>query len=176
MKEADGHRVHAGRSQFFDDGAQVLFVERLQDLTGVKDTLLDFKAEVARHQRVGPPYAPVVQVRPVLAAYVENVPEPLGGDQGRARAFPLQDGVDGHRGPVDEEGDLRGRDSKPPDELLESKGDAGGLVGRGGWRFRELQPVTVHIVQGQVGEGPADVHSKAVAHVFSAAPVFRGSG
>ena len=61
----------------------------------------------------------VVQARHAEAADLEDVAEPPGGDEPRASALLLEDGVGGHGGSVEHLGEVRTRDPRVAEDLAE---------------------------------------------------------
>ena len=122
------------------------------------DPLGGLEAKLALDERGGAGRAGVVEAGAVLAADVEQVGEAAGGDQGRARAALLQQGVgaDGH--PVGERLDVGGVGAGPREHLLDRGDHPLGLVLGGARDLGGVQVLAVE--QGGVGEGPADVDAE----------------
>jgi hypothetical protein len=93
-EEADRHGLRIERRQRPQ-------VERLDDALR-PDALVDADTALQRHQRLGMLLAQAVEVRPRLAAEVEDVLEPRRADEGGARALPFQERVGRDRRPVRE--------------------------------------------------------------------------
>ena len=100
-EEADGDGLGV-------DLGQRLEVERPQHALR-PDPLVDSKAALQRNERLGMVLAEPVQVRPRLPAQVEQVLEPVGRDEGRARALALEQRVRGDGRPVREALEARRR-------------------------------------------------------------------
>jgi hypothetical protein len=111
------------------------------------------------HDGRGPGGLEVVEPLAALAADVEEIGEPLGRDERRPRELPLEQGVRGDRGPVDDPG-VRVLPSPGPLEAGEDR--PGGVPGRG----RELdvrRPVRAE--PHEIGEGAAGVDAVADVEV-----------
>ena len=174
VEQADGDGVDLRPPHPLDHAPGRPGLQRRQHLAGVEHALLHLEAEPPGNQRLGPPHPPVVQHRPVLPSDQQHVAEAGGGNQRGARPLPLQQGVDGDGRPVDEEADVGGVEAVAVDEQAHALRDGERLVRRGRRRLGELDPVPLHVVQGEVGEGPSDIDTQPVAHRFSppvAAPI-----
>jgi hypothetical protein len=153
-QEADRDGLDLGLAQRGDDLGQRVLVERLQLAVG-PHPLAHAEAQVAGHQRGRAAAREVVEVRPGLAADLQDVAEARRRHEGRARAAALQQRVGRHRHPVGERGDLRqpGR--------LDDRHDALGLVLR---RRRDLRGHdTPADERGEVGERPAHIDAEGRA-------------
>ena len=100
-EQADRDRLDLGSRQTRDRLLQRARVER-DEHPFRPHALAHREAELARDERRGLVRGEVVERGAVLAADLENVAEPLGGDERRTRAAPLQQGVRRHRRPVRE--------------------------------------------------------------------------
>ena len=106
VQEADGDAFHRLGFQRGDQGADGGFVQGPQDGAGIVQTLRHRQAQMPRHQRLRQHDVEVILVVAALIAHGDDVAEPLGGDQGRARALALDHRVGGQRGAVDDQVDL----------------------------------------------------------------------
>ena len=123
-------------------------VERREHAVG-RDALADGESQLPRHQRRRA--APqVVEVRPVLAADLDHVPEALGGDQRDARAAPLEQRVGGDCRAVRERGE-----SPPARRSIASKTPADC---RPAWTAPSRSDRLAD-ERDEVGEGPAHIDS-----------------
>ena len=149
VEQADGDGVDVRPPHPLDHVPGRPGLQRRQHLAGVEHALLHFEAEPPGYQRLGPPHPPVVQHRPVLPSDQQHVAEAGGGYQGGARPLPLQQGIDGDGGAVDEEADAGGVEAVAVDEQADALRDGERLVRRGRRRLGELDPVPLHVVQGR---------------------------
>ena len=78
-------------------------------LEGGEHPLEDLEPQPARHERHGLRVGEVVEVGPVGSPDLQNVTEPPRRDQRGRHTPPFGDGVDDHRGPVDQRVDRGGR-------------------------------------------------------------------
>ena len=145
--------------------------ERVHDALGT-GALPGGEAELVGHQRARLRRAEPVQVGAVLASDVEHVAEALGGDQRRAGAALLEQGVGAHGHPVGEGLDLAGTGAGPLQGRLHRGEHSPRLVIRGGRRLRRVQRAPVE--QHGVGERPADVDSQQ--HRRNLLPCLRARG
>ena len=95
--------------------------------------LLDGEAQPARDEGRRAVLGQVVEGGAVLAGYLQHVPEALGGDEGRAGAAALQQGVGRHGHPVGE-GDARRRPRPRRSRWRSSRPRTGPVGSRGPWR------------------------------------------
>ena len=86
--------------------AHLVLVERRLDAAVVAQPLADLEAQVAGDEQRRLVGLQVVEIRPVLAADLEQVAEALGGDEAGRDAAVLDQRVGGDRGAVAEIGDL----------------------------------------------------------------------
>ena len=141
-EEADRHRLGVE----LREGVEV----ELLDDSGWARTLVDADAALQGHERLRMAVAEPVQVRARLAAEVQDVLEPGGADERRARALPLEQRV--------------GRDRRPVREAVEE--DVAGAHLDGGLHDRVLlrpdgrdlrDPELAVVEQHGVREGASDV-------------------
>ncbi len=154
----------AGRAQGAGGFTHGVFVERGFDAAVVAHTLGHFEAEVARdeHRRfVG---LQVVEVRPLLAADLEQVAEAGGGDEAGADTAMLDQGVGGNGGAVAEIADGTGPSIDPGEAFLHAGGDAAGRVIGGGGDFPDLDLPGFIVEQAEIGECSSGVYSDAPGH------------
>ena len=153
-QEADRDGLDLGLPQRGDDLGQRVLVERLQLAVG-PHPLAHAEAQVAGDERGRAAAREVVEVRPGLAADLQDVAEALGRHERRARAAALQEGVGRHRHPVGERGDL------PQVGGLDDRHDALRLVLR---RRRDLRGHDAPVDERrEIGERPPDVHAQGRA-------------
>jgi hypothetical protein len=135
----------------------LLVVKRDEHLPGRVQSLGDFKAQVARHERLVLLEEEIEGLRPVDAADLVHVPEPLGRDQSGSGAAALDDGVDHHRRAMDQNGRALDVGSRISDGGQDSFDHRPGLRGRlpEGERARRL------IQDCHVCEGSPDIDGDA---------------
>ena len=109
VKKTNCDGLDLGFPQLLYDVLDVLLMKPLEDLPTVEYSLADLEAEPPRDQGVGTTDAPVVQIRPVLTADLEDVTKPFGDNEGSLGAFALQKSVGRDGSAVDEEPDGIGR-------------------------------------------------------------------
>jgi hypothetical protein len=109
VQKADGDRADAGGFEVADHRAHLRFVQRFLDAAVVAKTLGDFRPELARDEQRRLVRLQIVEVRPALAADLEKIAKAFRGDEPRARAAMLDQGVRGDGRPVTEVRDLGGR-------------------------------------------------------------------
>ena len=163
VEEADGDRFHALGLELRGRLAEGGLVEGADHLAGRVEALRHPEAAVARHQGRRLLEVDIVEGGPDLALDLQQVAEALGGDEPGGREAALDDGVGGHRRPVDDVAHLLGRD---PRLVEDAGGDAqealGGVGGRGG-ELADVDPAAGLVHEGGVGEGAADVDAEAEA-------------
>ena len=94
----------------------------------------------------------------VLPADFQHVAKPGGRYQGGARAFALQDHVGGDGGAVQHPRDLPGRAARLRQHVQHAGGEGLRRIGRRARGLAAPGPAALRVVQGDVGEGAADVH------------------
>ena len=120
VDQADGQRLDAGGADLVDHLLGLPAIQGMNDRAPRVHPFGDFPAQAPRDQvgRLVP--VPVVELGHSDAPQLQHVPKPLGGNQGGAGSAALQQGVGGHRGPVDDFLDL----ARPRPGLLEEAGQA----------------------------------------------------
>ena len=142
----------------------------------VVDALVDHLAQIALDQRrrLGPGH--VVEARHAQRADLQDVAEPLGGDQADARALLLEDGVGGDRGAVADLLDGASRYAGLGEQLGKPVDDGTGVVLDAGGDLLGVHRA-VGAEQHDVGEGAADVDADAIGrHAAHSAAFGAGSG
>ena len=102
VEQADRHRLDLLLSQSGGHCGDLGLVNRAIGRTVRQHSLADLVAEAPLHDRWGLAPERVVEVRHPHPAELQDIPEPLRGDQRQMGAPPFQDGVGGHRGSVDD--------------------------------------------------------------------------
>ena len=155
-EETDGDGIDLIGSDLVEDLVQSGFVEGYQFVPAEVEAFRQFVAAFAGNQRWRNPRMDGVEIGSVLAADEEQVAKAGGCNQSGARAFALEDGVGGDGGAV---GDLfKGADPAGCDRLQASQHRAFGLI-RAAHQFVNFQLSRVN--QHQIGEGTADIHTRA---------------
>ena len=147
---------------------ELLAVERRVDGAVGQDPLRDLAHAVARDQRRRPRRREVHGARQPQPLDLEDVAEPGGDQEPQHRPVPLDHGVDGDRGAVDQvvdgpgvEGPLAHQGAEPVEDA------AAGIAGNGG-RLEAGELARRLVEEAEVGEGAADVDPQPVAsHVVT---------
>ena len=159
VQQADGDAFYFfladQRDQCVDGG----LIERAHDPAGVVQSFRHRQAEVARDEGLGQHDVQVVLVVTAFVAHREDVAKTLGGDEGGAGALALDDGVGRQGGAVDDQSDVGGCDAgglgdgaKTVQHALFGCGLGGQHLGGG---------ACAALLEGEVGEGAADIDGKA---------------
>ena len=176
VHKADDDGRHSFSGQPLTHGDDLGLGQGREDRAFGGDTLGDLAPQVPRDQRfVGAGQA--VEVRPVAAPQLEDVPETARGDQPTAAAPALQDGVGRN-------GRAVGRQRDVPvgsPEHIEGRDQSARLIAGSGRNFRDVQLATLLIERQDIGERPPDVYPHEHAHSWYSVPALgqlpaRGSG
>ena len=169
VDEGDGNGFDAVLVEDGEGGVDGGFVERDEDASAVVDPLLHGEAKVARDEGRGAVDPDVVLLEPVLVRHFEGVAVAFGDDQGGFGALPLDDGVGGQGGAVDDEADGRGGDGRHLQDLADGVEDPVLGGGVGGEHLGGDKAAAG--LEGHVGEGAADVDGEAgaVSHLLPGA-------
>src|SRR5690606_26267209 len=103
-------------------------VQRLFDLSGEADALVDLAAEAPRNQRFRSFRRQIIKAWPILAADMQNVAKSFGGDKGGRRASPLEQRIGGDGGAVDDLSHIPGIGAEDCENLPDAVDDAFALV------------------------------------------------
>ena len=152
-QEGHGHRADLLRADALGRPAEVVVVERGQFVAVGVQPAPDGDDVAARDEGDGLAVADVEHVQAVAAGDVVDVAGAPGGQEDDPLAAALQEGVEAHRGAVDEGPDSgRVADHEgegvhhPSGQVVAAAGGLGGGV-----------PAEVRVVRHHVGEGAADV-------------------
>ena len=167
VEQADGDRLDRLAPEDRRRRAHRVVLERPQHLAGGAEPLGDRHRPVARDQRLRLLELRVVEGRPDLARDLEQVAEPLRGDEAAARDLSLDDRVRRHRRRVDDEADLPGCHAALGERALDGAHEALGGIGRRRQHLRDRDRARLLVDQGRVGEGAADVDGHAHGHARS---------
>ncbi len=180
VNEANGDGFDAVLVEYREDGVDRLLVEGDENAAAVVESLRDGQPQVPRDQRRGPVDPDVVLLEAVLVGHLEGIAVPRGRDQRRACALPLDDGVGGQRGAVNDEAYGPGWDGRRLEDLVDAPQHTllGGRLGR-----EHLgRDQAVFDLERHIGEGAADVDGEtgaacrrpiragALSHRLAAAP------
>ena len=102
MQQAHGDAVIASFLEFIRQRLGLGAVERNEHLAGGLHALGNHIAPVARQQRVRQFQVKVVLFEAAFGAHLDDIAEPLRGDEGGLCATPLDQRVGGERGAVDD--------------------------------------------------------------------------
>src|SRR5262249_28558941 len=100
VNEADRDRLNLFGEERINGALRVGRIERALDRAPMIDALVDYLAQVALDRRLRFGRADVIEARHAQGADLQDVPEPLGGDEADQRALALEDGVGGDRSAV----------------------------------------------------------------------------
>ena len=156
VQQAHGYRFDLLFLQAAGDAVQVVGVHLGQNLAPGRQALPQLESQEALHQLRRFLEKEVIHLGGPDAAQFQHVPEPPGGDQGRQRPAPLQDGVGGHGGSVNHFGHLR-PGSLGVAEQLRDPVEHGGFEAGGRGGNLGGPDVSRGIGQNHVGEGAPDV-------------------
>ena len=95
VEKADGQALRRGRGDLRRGAREGLLVQGRQDVAGGVEAFHGRESQVSRGQWMWTPLVQGVEMGPVLAANFDDIDETGGGQQGRARAAPLQQRVGG---------------------------------------------------------------------------------
>ena len=161
MEEADGDRFHAGLAEAVDHLGHPGGVDGTDDRPGLVGALGDGEPEPPPDEGLRHPHLEVVEVVAALAPDLEDVLEPLRGEERGPRAGALDHRVGDERGAVQGMPHPVGGRAGGGEELPHAVEDAAqGIAGRGE-DLAELHPAA-RVEQGEVGEGAADVDAEAI--------------
>ena len=135
---------------------QGLLVEGRHHLAAGLEALGHLQPEPALGEGLGKLQEQIVDVVPALAADLEDVPEPLGGQQSGERPLALDQGVGDQRRAVDEAADLL-RPRPAGQQLADAVQHPRGRVWIGGQHLGHGDAARLLAAQHEIGEGPADV-------------------
>jgi hypothetical protein len=165
VEQAHAHRLDPGGPEPLREAPDFRGVDRPAHRAVDEHSLVELESEVAGGDRPRPLHVEVVHVVAVLARDLDRVAEALGGDERRARALPLDDGVREEGGAVQHVGHVAGRHARRAEHGLDPRDD--GVVRSVGGRedLADLEGPAVLAREDEIGERPADVGADAVGHV-----------
>lgn len=117
VDEADSDGLHSFGPEIVEDGRQPGEVEGRGLDPLVVDAPFDLAAQVAGHKGLGLAVFQVEKVRAGAAADLQDVAEPLTGEQPDLGPFPLGDGIDDDGRPVHKGRELAGRCAAGRDDV-----------------------------------------------------------
>ena len=139
------------------------------------------EAQLARHQRLRLDDVDVVLVEAALVGDLDDVAETVGGDQRRARALALDDGVGGERGAVHQHADVGEGEARGGQHAARALDDGHLRRPRRGQHLGDEAALPGQ--QHDVGEGAADIDGQPgrrmlLAHALSPlfSPAIRAQG
>lgn len=106
VQEGDSDSLDSGFGELTGQTLQVFGVEVAFDCAVGEGALTCFTPQPPRHQRYGEVQRQVVEFVPVLTPHLEDVAKALGGDQGRAWAASLDQGIRHECGAVNDAVDI----------------------------------------------------------------------
>ena len=160
MEQTDGNRFNALVQHILHGAVHIGFIQGPQHLAFEVQPFADFQTELPLDQGWGLLILEVIEPGDAVAPELQDVPEPLGGDQGGLGPLLLNDGVGGHGEPVANLRHHAGGDPQFPDSALDAfqdrpaviVGSAGDLAG---------QHLSVVAQENDVGECAADIYANA---------------
>jgi hypothetical protein len=164
VQEADGDRLDLLALELRRDAAHGRLVERQQHRAIGSDALRHAEAQITRHQRLGPLHVDVVLLEAVLPGDLQRIAEPLGGEQGGARALALDQRIGGERRAVNHKRHI-GRCALGFGQhgAHARQHGAFGRIGRG----QQLDGVgALGRLEHEVGEGAADIDGQSRLHAI----------
>ena len=167
MQQAHSSSIHPSPRNLLHDPRQSILPNGNQNFSRMSNPLQQLEAQPARNQRISAPNPPIVQIRTILPPNLQHVPKPGSNHQRRSRPLPLQQRIRRYRRPMNEELHPARRRPVPLQQPSNPLGNPHRLIGRRRRRLGKLQPVRLRIVQRKIGERPADVHPKPIAHPSS---------
>ena len=162
-EKADGHGLDAVLAQFSCRGANLILVERREDLSGGRhDSLGDDLAVAASHERPSLP-GDVLQhrvvERPLVPADVDDVTEAARGDHSGDRALVLEYGVRGYGRTVEDPRHFARREAGRSAELGETGDHRLLRLRRSGGNLVDVDTAGLCVVEQEVRERSTDVNT-----------------
>ncbi|MCH6171312.1 hypothetical protein MMF94_36940 [Pseudonocardia alaniniphila] len=166
--EQQAHRDRLGLELLhLRDNALDLVTSEIDDRFAVRTHPLNDRHDaLTRHEWLGPNHRQVIQGRTVLPADLQDIAEPIGGDEDRAGDPALEHGVRRRRGAVRQQLDVAIRPSFAHPIL-----DALGLVPRRRRHLDRARPMSLR-VHNDVGEGATHIDARTDSHWH---PMARGA-
>ena len=162
MHERNHHRLDLQLLQGLSHSAQTGFIEGTQHLAFVVEALVDFKAQLARHQ--GLVHAlQAIHLRPVAPTQFQQIAKPFGGDQSAACTFALDHGIGGNRRAVQDGIEF----ARLQMGFFQSMEQTHRWVVRGRGHLQNMVRAALAARKIQVGESPPDVDAHNPGHAVS---------
>ena len=158
VQQRDRHRLRTRVCDPLEQSARARAIERLQRTIG-RHPLGHAEAKLRRHERRRRRLAQAVEVRAGLAAELDDVGEPLRGEQRCTRSAPLKQGVRRHGHTVREALHVLSARSRRPQHELAGLQHGDRLLGRRGEDLRAVHRAVIRN-EHRVGERSADVDSQ----------------
>ena len=176
VQEADRHRGHAGLTQPHRGRPHRILVQRQFHAAIVANPLDHPDPQVAADQHHRLVRLHVIQVRPLLPPDLQQVAEPVRGDQPGPHPAQLDQRVGGDRGAVPEITDIAQPGAHPRRRLAYAVCNPPAWVVGRRWHLPDLDTSGGVVEQAQVGERAAAIHPNTPRHrsSFADAGIVRG--
>ena len=165
IDEGIDERNRDGLDAEFRDGPRraldLARIERALDAAIGANALGDAEPPISRHQRRLALWAQAIDIAPGVPADFQDVLESLGGDEGAGRQPPLQDRVGGDRGAVQQQADIRRRETDLPRRRHYAVDQSDRGIGGRRRHLQTVQRARALLEDLEVGKGAADVDGDA---------------
>src|SRR5688572_19606377 len=143
------------------------FVERRHDPRTVSNALVDLEAQITRSQRLRMVDLKGVEMRPRLAADLQQITKTARGDDGDARALALDQGIGRNRGSVAKPRNAFGIDTEGLAQLAQAIGDRRRRIMRRRGRLEQADDACACVIGKEVSKRASDVNAYQPAHCGS---------
>src|SRR3954447_8754024 len=141
-------------------------VERFDDVAAGAQSLWHRQSQIAWHERRKPLHPDVILLEPVFVGHLHGVTETFGHKEGSLRALTLDDRIRRERRAVHDHGDVARLQARGGEDLACALQHS---QLRCLWRSQELvSPMLAAALEGEVGEGAANVDGEAGCHAACA--------
>jgi hypothetical protein len=164
VEQADCQGGHPLGDHVIDDPGQFRFIDAGVHGAVEMGTLVDFKAKLARNERLRQFDEKIVELVFELPAHLERISESLGRDQPGHRAATLDQGIREERRRMDDLSDRLGSQARLGEEVMDPGHGALRRIARGR-QFLVREDVTIVVpIDDDVGEGTANVDTEGARH------------
>ena len=155
VQQPDGNAFDAFALQHRHQRAHGGNIKRQQHVSFVVEPFGDGQAQMTRNQRLGQHDIEVVLVVAALVAHRDHVAKALSGQQRRAGALALDNGVRGECGAVDDDADVGGGDTGGLQDVADTGHHA--LLGSSRRRQDLDREAPAVMLERKIGERAADI-------------------